>query len=102
MESNNITGVSSSDYMGASQLPKYPNGPNNLGTTIGVCLLLVLGVFLIFGRTRGYGFVNFDDDSYFSANYHVKAGITWKGVLWAFQTGYASNWHPLTWLSPHA
>ena len=62
-------------------------------------LLLVLGVFLIFGRTWGYGFVNFDDDSYYSANYHVKAGLTWKGTVWAFQTGYASNWHPLTWLS---
>jgi tetratricopeptide (TPR) repeat protein len=65
----------------------------------GVSLLLALGVFLIFGRTFGHGFVNFDDDSYFSANYHVKAGLTWKGTLWAFQTGYASNWHPLTWLS---
>ena len=68
-------------------------------TVFGVCLLLVLGVFGIFGKTWGYGFVNFDDDSYFSANYHVKAGLTWKGALWAFQTGYASNWHPLTWLS---
>jgi tetratricopeptide (TPR) repeat protein len=56
-------------------------------------------VFFIFGRTLWYGFVNFDDGDYFSSNYHVRAGLTWKGVLWAFQTGYASNWHPLTWLS---
>jgi tetratricopeptide (TPR) repeat protein len=56
-------------------------------------------VFFIFGRTLWYGFVNFDDGDYFSSNYHVRAGLTWKGGLWAFQTGYASNWHPLTWLS---
>src|SRR5438552_16430602 len=26
-------------------------------------------------------------------------GLTWNGVAWAFTTGHASNWHPLTWLS---
>jgi len=25
--------------------------------------------------------------------------LTWPGVLWAFRSGYASNWHPLTWIS---
>ncbi len=64
-----------------------------------VCFFLALAVFVVFGRTLGYGFVNFDDDGYFSANYHVRAGLTWSGVSWAFRTGYASNWHPLTWLS---
>lgn len=83
----------------AAQTPPRPDNSAGWPTILGVCLLLVLGVFLVFGRTYGYGFVNFDDDSYFSANYHVKAGLTWKGTQWAFQTGYASNWHPLTWLS---
>ena len=64
-----------------------------------MCVVLALAVFLVFGQTLRYGFVNFDDDSYFSSNYHVKAGLTWNGVLWAFRTGHASNWHPLTWLS---
>lgn len=73
--------------------------PGDWRLVCGVCLLLTLAVCFIFGRTWGYGFVNFDDDSYFSGNYHVKAGLTWQGTLWAFQTGYASNWHPLTWLS---
>ncbi len=85
--------------MTVSQPP--PRSDNSTGryAALGVCFLLALGVFFIFGRTCGYGFVNFDDDSYFSSNYHVKAGLTWKGGLWAFQTGHASNWHPLTWLS---
>jgi tetratricopeptide (TPR) repeat protein len=25
--------------------------------------------------------------------------LTWAGIKWAFTTGHASNWHPLTWLS---
>jgi tetratricopeptide (TPR) repeat protein len=29
----------------------------------------------------------------------VQKGLTWTGIKWAFTTGHASNWHPLTWLS---
>jgi len=29
----------------------------------------------------------------------VKAGLTAKGIIWAFTTFHAANWHPLTWLS---
>ncbi len=68
-------------------------------TVPGLCVLLVMLVFLVFSRVCGYGFVGFDDDNYFYSNFHVKTGLTWAGVRWAFQTGYASNWHPLTWLS---
>ena len=83
--------------------PSQPSpGSNNSAsrrTVLGVCFLLVMVVFFTFGRTGGYGFVNFDDPRYFSSNHHVKAGLTWEGVRWAFHTGYAGNWHPLSWLS---
>ena len=36
---------------------------------------------------------------YITDNPHVKAGLTWPGIVWAFQSGYAANWHPLTWIS---
>jgi protein O-mannosyl-transferase len=29
----------------------------------------------------------------------VTDGLTLRGVSWAFTTGYAGNWHPLTWIS---
>ncbi len=45
------------------------------------------------------GFINYDDPLYVTANSQVQAGLTWPGVLWAFTTHHASNWHPLTWLS---
>jgi tetratricopeptide (TPR) repeat protein len=44
------------------------------------------------------GFV-FDDVDYVSHNPHVQAGLTGPSIAWAFTTGHASNWHPLTWLS---
>ncbi len=35
---------------------------------------------------------------YVTANAHVR-GLTWESVKWAFRTGCAGNWHPVTWLS---
>jgi len=29
----------------------------------------------------------------------VREGWTWRGFVWAWTTGHATNWHPLTWLS---
>ncbi len=44
-------------------------------------------------------FIHFDDNKYVTANPQVLAGLSWSTVEWAFTTYYASNWHPLTWLS---
>ena len=85
--------------MAAPKLQSFSTGPDGKWTVLGICVLLAVAVFMVFGQTLRYGFVNFDDDGYFSSNYHVKAGLTWSGVSWAFRTGHASNWHPLTWLS---
>jgi hypothetical protein len=72
---------------------------NRKRTISGTCLLLALAVILVFGRTVRHEFVNYDDDQYFYSNPHVQAGLSWAGTMWAFGTRYASNWHPLTWLS---
>ena len=61
--------------------------------------MLVVAVLLVFGQTLRHQFVNYDDDQYFFSNPHVQAGLTPADTAWAFQTTYASNWHPLTWLS---
>jgi Flp pilus assembly protein TadD len=45
------------------------------------------------------GFTNLDDDIYILDNAHVRAGLTWNTVKWAFTSYDAANWHPLTWLS---
>ncbi len=64
-----------------------------------VAAALVLITLLLYWPVHRYEFLNFDDTDYVTKNPIVQAGLTVKGVFWAFQTTYASNWHPLTWLS---
>jgi tetratricopeptide (TPR) repeat protein len=67
---------------------------------IAVCLLLALATLLLYLPATQNGFVNLDDSEYIIDNPHVTSGITWASVVWALKiTGYASNWHPLTWMS---
>jgi tetratricopeptide (TPR) repeat protein len=40
-----------------------------------------------------------DDDAYVQQNRQVQQGLTMHSIEWAFTTFYASNWHPLTWIS---
>lgn len=61
--------------------------------------MLVLGVFAVYWPVAGYQFVDYDDREYVWANPQVMAGLSWPGLVWAFTTFHAANWHPLTWLS---
>jgi hypothetical protein len=65
----------------------------------GICLLLGLGVWLIFGRTVGFGFVDIGDPGSVYENSVVKAGLSPGGILWAFTHFEMSNWVPLTTIS---
>ena len=64
-----------------------------------VALALFVVVAIIYGQTLGAGFINYDDPTYVYQNPPVRAGLTWAGFRWAWTSFYASNWHPLTWLS---
>ncbi|MDB6108356.1 MAG: repeat-containing protein, partial [Pedosphaera sp.] len=64
-----------------------------------LCLGLVLGTLLAYGQVLFHDFTNFDDLDYVTANPHVQGGVTPGAVAWAFTSGYAGNWHPLTWIS---
>jgi protein O-mannosyl-transferase len=64
-----------------------------------ICLFLALMTLAVYLPTAWNDFVNYDDSDYVTENVHVKSGLTWATVVWAFKTGHASNWHPLTWLS---
>jgi hypothetical protein len=63
------------------------------------CLLLIAVVLVCYNPVTRNGFLNFDDDRYITENPHVRAGLTWPTVRWAFTTYDQGNWHPLTWLS---
>ena len=50
-------------------------------------------------QVAGHRFITLDDGRYVYENPMVASGLTWRGVAWAFTTGHAGNWHPLTWLA---
>jgi tetratricopeptide (TPR) repeat protein len=64
-----------------------------------IYLALALVTIGIYWQVHGFDFINYDDPDYVTQNTMVKAGVTFKGILWAFTHTYASNWHPLTWIS---
>lgn len=63
------------------------------------CVGLALLTFATLSPVLNNEFIKFDDHQYVTENPHVLTGLTWANVKWAVRTGYASNWHPLTWVS---
>jgi tetratricopeptide (TPR) repeat protein len=70
---------------------------------IRIVLLVMLGLvavnLFIYYQARHFEFTGWDDPLYVTQNSEVSDGLSWQGVHWAFTTGHAANWHPLTWLS---
>ncbi len=66
---------------------------------IWIGLLLAAGTAILYWPVIGHGFINFDDNDYLVHNWNIHSGVTGRAIAWAFRTGYASNWHPLTWIS---
>ncbi|MGO9017050.1 MAG: hypothetical protein ACLQVJ_01740 [Syntrophobacteraceae bacterium] len=64
-----------------------------------ICLLLTAAALMAFWQVSHCDFINYDDTSYVTKNIHIRNGITTEAIGWAFTTGYAGNWHPLTWIS---
>jgi hypothetical protein len=60
---------------------------------------LVVAVGLVYFQAVDFDFSGFDDDDYVTNNPHIQSGLTAQSVAWAFASTYASNWHPLTWMS---
>ena len=64
-----------------------------------MAVLLVLVTIALYWPATGHDFVNLDDNQYVLNNPHVTSGLTWQNAWWALGSGYAANWHPVTWLS---
>ncbi|MFH1371265.1 MAG: tetratricopeptide repeat protein [Planctomycetota bacterium] len=67
--------------------------------TLLVCVFLAVATFVAFEGVRHNEFINYDDDLYVTDNPRVQEGLNFESVAWAFTSGHASNWHPLTWIS---
>jgi len=68
-------------------------------TTAAIALALAALVVSVYAPVRHFDFVQLDDPAYVTENPHVLRGLTVDGAAWAFTTGHAANWHPVTWLS---
>ena len=68
-------------------------------TLIGISMFLIALTWAVFAQTGKYQFVNYDDPLYVLDNAHVRAGLTWRGIAWAFTHVHSQNWHPLTTMS---
>lgn len=60
---------------------------------------LIAATFAVYWQTTHFPLLDVDDPDYVTLNTNVRAGLTWETFRWAFNLGYAANWHPLTWLS---
>ena len=64
-----------------------------------ISLLLIFAIIIAYGQVRNFDFVDFDDGLYITKNIHVQKGLTIEGLIWAFTSFHAANWHPMTWFS---
>jgi len=64
-----------------------------------LCLLLIVVTLALYNPVNQHPFVNYDDPGYVTDNAHVRAGLSWDTITWAFSATEQANWHPLTWLS---
>ncbi len=62
-------------------------------------LLLAIATLILYFPVSSQPFANYDDADYVFDNFHVRDGLHWTTLTWAFTTFAAANWHPLTWLS---
>lgn len=74
-------------------MPRY--WPEIIISVLLACL--TLGVYF---QVSEHEFVNYDTLKYITENPQVRDGLSMDSIRWAFGFhAYASNWHPLTWLS---
>lgn len=93
--------MKSMDSKEETQLPPADAGffktPDKLRLVL--CLLLALATIALYSPITRAPFLNYDDAIHVSDNLHVRAGLSWNTVVWAFTTSETADWHPITWLS---
>jgi Flp pilus assembly protein TadD len=74
-----------------------PGASRSTSLVLGAALALL--TIAIYAQAGSFTFISLDDPGYVLDNTHVTSGVTLDNVRWAFTSGYAANWHPLTWIS---
>jgi hypothetical protein len=61
-----------------------------------ICVGLAVLVWAVFGQTRGFEFVNYDDPLTVAQNTEVQKGLSFGGIIWAFTHSQVGHWDPVT------
>ncbi len=80
---------------------KSPGGGQQPASRIGdlwISAALLFATLAVYSPVLNFDFIRLDDPEYIN-NAHVLRGLSAEGLVWAFTTGYAANWFPVTWLS---
>jgi len=64
-----------------------------------ICVALAAFTVALYAPVLRCQFLAFDDPAYVTENLHVRAGLTFDSVVWAFRANSVGNWQPLTLLS---
>ena len=75
---------------------QFFSGRTDAKLTAFICLGLTALTWFVFGQALHFGFVNYDDPEWVTANPHITAGLTVDGFRWAFTRFHAG---PLSSLS---
>src|ERR1700722_13416543 len=82
-----------------TELQIRPAIAGNRWTILAVCVFLASVVWIVFGQTWRYDFINYDDNVYVYEDAAVTHGLTLKGIAAAFNYRDTDNWVPLTTIS---
>ena len=74
--------------------PEGAGGRRKPWEAVAICVALVIVVFVVFGQTIHFGFVNYDDDTNVYAAPQIVAGMSLRGIEWAFTHMQLSRWAP--------
>ena len=88
----------SSRNLHSGSLRKKPNSPETKNFRYYLAGVISLIAVLVYLSSLNNQFVNWDDDRYIIKNPHIHP-LNFDLFRWAFSEFYASNWHPLTWIS---
>lgn len=83
----------------AGGIPIDQSLPRTRRTALLLGVFLALATLAVFWPLTQAQFNNYDDQQYILENPQVQHGLNADGIKWAFTSGYAANWHPLTWIS---
>lgn len=61
--------------------------------------LLLIITFITYFQITSHDFISYDDAAYITENAHVRNGLNYNSVKWAFTSLEISYWHPMTWIS---